>query len=222
MADRQASLRAEVMSGAANLASHCEERFFEAAASKCPCGRCGREFLRLEIRNEGTVKNMAVQLASASVPTAARMCWACGSNRRKVPGQVDIGVICVSGIEADGTLSNYDYREVRVTQAIMKQSRQVWLVADHTKFGRHALVRLGSIEQVNIFFMALPVLAEAAEAFAKAGEEVIVAGPNRQRNLQEAKYRRPTALVEIDPLSAGRGQHRRTSPSRRPSICRGF
>lgn len=90
--------------------------------------------------------------------------------------KVDIGIIGVSGIEADGTLLDYDYREVRVTQTIMEQSRQVWLVADHTKFGRHALVRLGSIAQVDKFFTDLPVPAEAAEAFEKAGVEVIVAG----------------------------------------------
>jgi len=69
----------------------------------------------------------------------------------------DIDIVGVSGIEADGTLLDYDYHEVRVTQAIMAQSRQVWLMADHTKFGRHALVRLGSIAQGDKFFTDLPV-----------------------------------------------------------------
>jgi DeoR family glycerol-3-phosphate regulon repressor len=93
-----------------------------------------------------------------------------------VSSRADIGVIGVSGIEADGTLLNYDYREARVTQTLMGQSPQVTMVADHTKFGRHAPLRLGSIEQVNILITALPVLAEAAEAFEEAGVEVIVAG----------------------------------------------
>jgi DeoR family glycerol-3-phosphate regulon repressor len=91
--------------------------------------------------------------------------------------KVDIGIIGVSGIENDGTLLDYDYREVRVTQTIMEQSREVWLVADHTKFGRHAMVRLGSVGQINKFFTDAPLPAEAAEAFEKAGVEVIVAGP---------------------------------------------
>ncbi|MRV76155.1 DeoR family transcriptional regulator [Duganella sp. FT92W] len=89
--------------------------------------------------------------------------------------KVDIGIIGVSGIEHDGTLLDYDYREVRVTQAIMEQSREVWLVADHTKFGRHAMVRLGSVAQIDKFFTDLPLPPEAAEAFDKAGVEVIVA-----------------------------------------------
>ncbi len=92
--------------------------------------------------------------------------------------KVDIGIIGVSGIENDGTLLDYDYREVRVTQTIIEQSREVWLVADHTKFGRHALVRLGNIAQIDKFFTNLPVPPEALEAFEKAGVEVVVAGPS--------------------------------------------
>ena len=90
--------------------------------------------------------------------------------------KVDVGIIGVSGIEDDGTLLDYDYREVRVTQAIIEQSREVWLVADHTKFGRHALVRLGNIAQIDKFFTDLPVPQEALDAFEKAGVEVLVAG----------------------------------------------
>lgn len=91
--------------------------------------------------------------------------------------KVDIGIIGVSGIENDGTLLDYDYREVRVTQCIIEQSREVWLVADHTKFGRHALVRLGNIAQIDKFFTDLPVPPEALDAFEKAGVEVLVASP---------------------------------------------
>ena len=66
--------------------------------------------------------------------------------------KVDFGVIGVSGIDADGTLLDFDYREVRVSQAIMGCSRKVWLVADHSKFGRNALVRLGHVSQVDALF----------------------------------------------------------------------
>jgi DeoR family glycerol-3-phosphate regulon repressor len=89
--------------------------------------------------------------------------------------KVDIGIIGVSGIEDDGTLLEYDYREVRVTQAIMEQSREIWLVADHTKFGRHALVRLGNIAQIDKFFTDVPVSEALQERFEKAGVEVLVA-----------------------------------------------
>ncbi len=41
--------------------------------------------------------------------------------------RVDIGIIGVSSIDEDGTLLDYDYREVRVAQTIIEQSREVWL-----------------------------------------------------------------------------------------------
>jgi DeoR family glycerol-3-phosphate regulon repressor len=71
--------------------------------------------------------------------------------------KVDIGIIGVSAIEPDGTLRDFDYREVKVAQTIIEQSRQVWMVADHTKFEREALVRLGHISQVDVLFTDAPV-----------------------------------------------------------------
>jgi DeoR family glycerol-3-phosphate regulon repressor len=66
--------------------------------------------------------------------------------------KVDIGIIGISGIDTDGSLLDFDYREVRVAQAIIENSRRVYLVADHSKFGRNALVRLGSLEQIDALF----------------------------------------------------------------------
>lgn len=63
--------------------------------------------------------------------------------------QLDFGVIGISGISADGSLMDFDYREVRVAQAIISNSTQVILAADHSKFGRSAMVRLGNVNQVN-------------------------------------------------------------------------
>ena len=36
----------------------------------------------------------------------------------------------MSGIEADGTLRDFDLREVKVAQTIIAQAREVWLAAD--------------------------------------------------------------------------------------------
>lgn len=66
--------------------------------------------------------------------------------------KVDFGIIGISSIDADGTLLDFDYHEVRVAQAIMENSRQVYLVADHSKFERDAMVRLGRIDQISAFF----------------------------------------------------------------------
>jgi DeoR family transcriptional regulator, glycerol-3-phosphate regulon repressor len=66
--------------------------------------------------------------------------------------KVDFGIIGISGIEADGTLRDFDVAEVRVAQAIIEQSRTVCLVADHSKFGRAALVRLGHLSQIDALY----------------------------------------------------------------------
>ena len=66
--------------------------------------------------------------------------------------KVDIGLIGISAIEADGTLRDFDYREVKVARAIISQSREVWLAADHSKFNRPAMVEVGRLEQVDMLF----------------------------------------------------------------------
>ena len=66
--------------------------------------------------------------------------------------KVDIGVIGISGIDADGSLLDFDYREVRVAQRIMANSAQVFLAADHTKFGRNAMCRSAQVEQIDALF----------------------------------------------------------------------
>lgn len=66
--------------------------------------------------------------------------------------RMDFGIIGISGIHSDGSLLDFDYREVRVAQAIISNSSQVLLAADHTKFGRNAMVRLGNITQANHVF----------------------------------------------------------------------
>ena len=63
--------------------------------------------------------------------------------------KVDYGIITVSSIDKDGTLLDYDYREVRAAQRIIKNSRHVVLAADYTKFMRSAMVRLGDLSCVH-------------------------------------------------------------------------
>lgn len=66
--------------------------------------------------------------------------------------KVDYAILGISGIDEDGALLDYDYREVRVSQAIIKNSRQVLLAADHSKFGRNATIRLGNIIEAHQVF----------------------------------------------------------------------
>jgi len=91
--------------------------------------------------------------------------------------KVDIALIGISAIEADGTLRDFDYREVKVARAIIEHSREVWLAADHSKFNRPAMVELARLDQID----ALYTDAEPPEPFpallAEAGVTCHVAAP---------------------------------------------
>ena len=63
--------------------------------------------------------------------------------------QMDYGIIGISGISKDGSLLDFDYREVKVAQAIIEHSRSVILAVDHSKFGRSAMVKQGNISQIS-------------------------------------------------------------------------
>jgi len=66
--------------------------------------------------------------------------------------KVDIAIIGISGIESDGSLRDYDYREVKVSQAILSHAREVWLAADNSKFNRSAMVEVGHLSQIDRLF----------------------------------------------------------------------
>jgi DeoR family transcriptional regulator, glycerol-3-phosphate regulon repressor len=65
--------------------------------------------------------------------------------------KVDFAVIGSSAIDADGALLDFDYREVRVSRAIIENARQVILVSDRMKFERTAPVRIGHLSDIDLF-----------------------------------------------------------------------
>jgi DeoR family glycerol-3-phosphate regulon repressor len=66
--------------------------------------------------------------------------------------KVDYAVIGVSSIERDGSLRDFDLREVKVSQTIIAQAREVWLAADNTKFNRPATVEVARLAQIDRLF----------------------------------------------------------------------
>lgn len=70
--------------------------------------------------------------------------------------KTDLCILGVGGIDEDGTLLDFDFREVRVSQAMVTNARQVFVAADHSKFGRAAMARLGSLADADLFFTDRP------------------------------------------------------------------
>lgn len=69
----------------------------------------------------------------------------------------DYAVIGCSALDQDGDILDFDLAEVGVSQTIIAQSRERFLVADGTKFTRAAPVRVASLKDVTRFYSdALP------------------------------------------------------------------
>jgi len=69
----------------------------------------------------------------------------------------DLAVISCSALDEDGDILDYDIQEVGVSQAILRQSRRSFLVADQSKFRRRAPARIGSIAQIDAFYTDAPL-----------------------------------------------------------------
>lgn len=65
--------------------------------------------------------------------------------------KVDFALIGASAIDSDGSLLDFAIDEVPVSQTIVRNARQVILVADSSKIGRPAPVRIGAMEVIDHF-----------------------------------------------------------------------
>lgn len=91
--------------------------------------------------------------------------------------KADYAVIGVSAIDADGSLLDYDFREVRVAQAIIRNARHVILVTDAMKLERSAPIRIGHISQINTLVIDENVSQKLADICAASGVAVVVVTP---------------------------------------------
>lgn len=77
-----------------------------------------------------------------------------GEATRDFIGQfcMDFAITGISGIDMDGNLLDFDYHEVRVAQVMMSNARRTFTIADHSKFGRNAMIRLGHVADIDTLF----------------------------------------------------------------------
>ncbi|GGW40440.1 DeoR family transcriptional regulator [Gemmobacter lanyuensis] len=86
--------------------------------------------------------------------------------------KVDFGIIGISALDPDGDLLDYDLNEVRVSKAIIRQSRKVYLVTDASKLMRSAPVRLCSLSEIDAIFTDAPLPEALMKRCADWGTEV--------------------------------------------------
>ncbi|MGV8988596.1 MAG: DeoR/GlpR family DNA-binding transcription regulator [Cypionkella sp.] len=134
------------------------------------------------ITNNTNVANTLMANASCEVVLAG------GSLRRSDGGlvgeltaqffsqfKVDCAVIGCSAIDSDGDFLDFDLAEVRVSRAIIAQSRRTVLVADHSKLLQSAPARLASLAEIAAFYTDLPLPAPLAQKCRDWGTKVHLA-----------------------------------------------
>jgi len=89
--------------------------------------------------------------------------------------KVDFAIIGVSGIDPDGSLLDFDYREVTVAQAIIENARHTILVADRMKYERTAPIRMGHISQIQTLVTDLPLPDNLATICREGGVRIALA-----------------------------------------------
>ncbi len=85
----------------------------------------------------------------------------------------DIAFQGADAIGVDGSIYNSDLRLARVDQLMRRVANECCVLADHTKIGRTALGRSGSLADVDTFITDKAVPAEMLKRFAKLGPEIV-------------------------------------------------
>lgn len=87
--------------------------------------------------------------------------------------RVRYALLSVAGITAAGDLMDFHLFEAEFTRVAMAQAEERWVIADHTKFGRMAPVRVGGLADIDLIISDAPPPADLAEAIAGAGTRLV-------------------------------------------------
>ena len=107
--------------------------------------------------------------------------------------RADCMVMSVGAVDPDGTMLEFDVNEVAVMRIMMANAKQVFVLADHTKFRASASVKLAGTAEIDALFTDRAPPAELAALLEQQQVEVVVAGVD-----PVARPRAPGASVGAD------------------------
>lgn len=85
----------------------------------------------------------------------------------------DSAILSVSGIDGDGDICDDDHAEGAIATAAMAQTERTILAVDNSKFGRRAMVRLGTIADVDTLVTDTCPKGEILRLLEAGGVEII-------------------------------------------------
>ena len=101
--------------------------------------------------------------------------------------KLDFAIIGCSAIDEAGEVCDYDLREVRVTQTIIRHARKVILVADSLKMTRRAPVKVGNLSDIDILVTDDSVSREFVDLCRQKGVDIRVADVRKADEKSEAE-----------------------------------
>lgn len=105
---------------------------------------------------------------------------------RRVGCSADFVGIGISGLDLEGTLLDYDHSEVRASQVILGNDRQVFLATDHAKCARPSMVRRGGFWDAGALFADAAPPRPIYQLLEAGG--LVLPGIPRSQNFQVANF----------------------------------
>jgi DeoR family transcriptional regulator, glycerol-3-phosphate regulon repressor len=87
----------------------------------------------------------------------------------------DLAVIGCSAIDAEGDFLDFDIQKVGVSQAVLRQSRRAYLVADRSKLKRTVPARIALLADIDMLFTDAPLPATLTALCRTWVTEIVVA-----------------------------------------------
>jgi len=89
--------------------------------------------------------------------------------------QVRYAILSVAGISGRGELVNFHLYEAEFANAAIEQADECWVVADQTKFGREAPVKVCDLKQVDVVYTDAKPSNDFRRRCAQAGVRIKIA-----------------------------------------------
>jgi len=105
----------------------------------------------------------------------------------------DYAVLTVGAIDEDGNVCDFDHDEATVARAMIRQARSIVLLADHSKFGRQALMPICHLRQVSQLVTDRPPPQALRGLLRAAKTEVVVADGGAPANEDDRNSKRRLA-----------------------------
>ena len=88
--------------------------------------------------------------------------------------RVGYGIFGIGGIDVDGEMLDFDFRDIGVSSTAMRISRRKFIALDHSKFETNAIVSVGHVSDVDALFTDQPPPETLDAILEKHGVDLVV------------------------------------------------